>query len=98
MARRRNRNRLVVPEAANELEQFKSYVMQKEGYNVDPQHPENVKFEVARSLGVPLQPGYNGHLKTEDAGRIGGQIGGSMVREMIRMAQQKLAAQKGDSR
>lgn len=98
MARRRNSNRLVVPGAAKELENFKSYVMKKEGYNVNPQHPENVKYEVARSLGVPLQSGYNGNLKTEDAGRIGGKIGGSMVREMIRMAQQKLATQRGDSR
>jgi small acid-soluble spore protein D (minor alpha/beta-type SASP) len=98
MARRRSRSRLVVPEAANELERFKAYVMQKEGYRVNPDQPENVKYEVARTLGVPLQPGYNGQLKTEDAGRIGGQIGGSMVRELIRIAQQKLAEQRGGAK
>lgn len=98
MARRRSRSRLLVPGAANELDNFKADVMKKEGYNVNKEHPENVKFEVARTLGIPLQSGYNGNLKTEDAGRIGGKIGGSMVREMIRMAQQKLVEQRGGMR
>lgn len=90
MARRRSRNALVVPEAGRSLDQFKASVMQKEGYPVNPMEPNNVKFEVARTLGIPLSPGNNGQLTTEDAGKIGGQIGGKMVREMIRMAQQQL--------
>lgn len=65
--------------------------MRKEGYAVDPAHPDDVKYEVAKSLGVPLMPGDNGHLTTEDAGHVGGKIGGSMVREMIRLAQAKLS-------
>jgi hypothetical protein len=63
--------------------------MRNEGYNVT--RPEEVKYEVARSLGIPLNPVYNGGLQTEDAGKIGGQIGGRMVREMVRMAQRHLA-------
>lgn len=52
------------------------------------------KFEVAQELGIPLSPGYNGDLKSRDAGRIGGKIGGKigghMVRRMIQLAEQNL--------
>ncbi|MFC0214499.1 small, acid-soluble spore protein, alpha/beta type [Paenibacillus chartarius] len=88
MARRRS-NRPLVPHAGRALDQFKADVMRREGYQAA--RPEQVKFEVAKSLGIPLDPRYNGQLQTEDAGRIGGQIGGAMVREMVRMAQQKLS-------
>lgn len=70
---------------------FKAEVMRREGYVVNPSRPDDVKYEVAKSLGIPLEPGYNGQLSTEDAGHIGGQIGGKMVKELIRMAQEKLA-------
>lgn len=89
MSRRRS-NRLVVPNAGSAMDQFKADVMRREGY--EAARPEQVKFEVARSLGIPLNPRYNGQLQTEDAGRIGGQIGGAMVRELVRMAQQSLSA------
>ncbi|NHN31316.1 alpha/beta-type small acid-soluble spore protein [Paenibacillus agricola] len=89
MARRRGRN-LIVPQAAQGIEQFKGEVMRRKGYTVNMNEPENVKYEVAQSLGIPLTTGRNGHLSTEQAGKIGGQIGGTMVREMVRMAQQKL--------
>lgn len=64
--------------------------MKDQGYYVNLNEPNNVKYEVAKQLGIPLQQGYNGHLTTESAGKIGGQIGGSMVREMVRIAQQNL--------
>ncbi|MCS7461791.1 alpha/beta-type small acid-soluble spore protein [Paenibacillus doosanensis] len=92
---RRNRNRLVVPNASAGMEQFKGEVMRRQGYEVNMNRPDDVKYEVARSLGIPLEAqGGNGQLSTEQAGKIGGQIGGSMVKEMIRMAQQKLAEQQ----
>lgn len=72
------------------LQQFKAGVMREEGYKVDPQHPDNVKYEVAKSLGVPLKEGDNGDLTSEQAGKIGGAIGGSMVREMIKLAEKHL--------
>lgn len=72
------------------LQQFKAEVMREEGYKVDPQHPDQVKFEVAKSLGVPLKEGDNGDLTSEQAGKIGGAIGGSMVREMIKLAEKNL--------
>lgn len=46
-----------------------------------------LKYEVAQELGVPLGPGYNGHLTAKEAGAVGGKIGGSMVRVMVRYAQ-----------
>lgn len=35
---------------------------------------DNMKFEVAREVGVNLKQGYNGDLAARDAGRIGGNI------------------------
>lgn len=91
MARRRSRRAPIVPGAGRSLDSFKAAVMKQEGFSVNPAQPNEVKYEVAKSLGIPLSPGNNGQLTTEDAGKIGGQIGGAMVREMIRMAQQQLA-------
>ena len=52
------------------------------------QRLKDFKFEVAQEVGIPLSKGYNGNLKSKDAGviggHIGGKIGGHMVREMIR--------------
>lgn len=90
MARRRS-NRLIVPEASQEMERFKGEVMRRNGYAVNMNEPQNVKYEVARTLGIPLSKNGNGNLTTEQAGKIGGQIGGNMVKEMIRIAQEKLA-------
>jgi small acid-soluble spore protein D (minor alpha/beta-type SASP) len=84
---------LLVQGAEQGMQTFKADVMRQEGFAVDPNRPDDVKVEVARSLGVTLAPGDNGDLRTEDAGRIGGRIGGAMVREMIRMAQEKLTEQ-----
>ncbi|WP_373229364.1 alpha/beta-type small acid-soluble spore protein [Cohnella sp.] len=88
MARRR---KLIVPGAERGVADFKAKVMQNEGYSVDPARPDDVKYEVADELGVPLTPGNNGNLTTEQAGQVGGKIGGTMVREMIRLAQEKLS-------
>ncbi|GIO32922.1 MULTISPECIES: alpha/beta-type small acid-soluble spore protein [Paenibacillus] len=91
---RRNR-RYAVPGAERGMQAFKAEVMRREGYHVDPNHPDDVKYEVAKELGVPLEPGFNGDLTTESAGQVGGKIGGSMVREMIRLAQQQMADREG---
>ncbi|WP_174819215.1 alpha/beta-type small acid-soluble spore protein [Paenibacillus lautus] len=87
MARRSRRRR------SPEMQQFMTDVMRDEGYQVDPQRQQDVKYEVAKSLGVPLKPGDNRDLTTEQAGKVGGAIGGSMVREMVRMAQESLSKQ-----
>ncbi|NMD69729.1 alpha/beta-type small acid-soluble spore protein [Bacillus sp. DNRA2] len=82
MARRR-RNKILVPEARDALDQLKAHLNNQT-------NPENVKYEVAKETGVPLKHGYNGDLSTRDVGKIGGKIGGSMVREMVKMAQQSM--------
>lgn len=87
---RRGRRRLLVPGSEQGMAAFKADVMRREGFQVTPERPDAVKYEVAKSLGVPLKPGDNGGLTTEEAGAVGGRIGGSMVREMIRMAQEQL--------
>ncbi len=89
MARRRRKP--FVPEAGRNMDKFQAKVMFDAGFPVNPDKPETVKYEVARAIGVPLKPGYNGKLSTEDAGKVGGRIGGTMVKEMIKIAQQQLA-------
>jgi small acid-soluble spore protein D (minor alpha/beta-type SASP) len=90
MSRRRSR-RLLVPGAEESMNAFKAEVMRQEGYTVDPNRPSDVKYEVAKQLGVPLTPNDNGQLTTESVGQVGGKIGGAMVREMVRLAKEQLA-------
>ena len=84
-------NKILVPEARNGLDQLKIKVMESSGYAVDQSNPGDVKFEVANELGIPLNQVDNGDLTSGEAGKIGGPIGGNMVKEMIKMAQQQLA-------
>ncbi|MBY0123421.1 alpha/beta-type small acid-soluble spore protein [Bacillus sp. S/N-304-OC-R1] len=88
MARRKRRP--LVPDSRGALDQFKNKVMANEGYQVDKENPDNVKYEVASEVGVPLQEGYNGRLTSREAGKVGGKIGGSMVKELVRMAQERM--------
>ena len=80
---RSNRNKILVPEARKGMDNLKAKV-------VGADHPSNAKFEAAEEVGVPLQKGYNGKLTSEQAGKIGGKLGGSMVKELVRMAQENL--------
>lgn len=88
MARRKRRP--LVPEAREALDQLKASVMEKQGYHVNNNEPDQVKFEVSKEVGVPLKDGYNGELKAREAGKIGGQIGGNMVKEMVQLAKERL--------
>ncbi|WP_261129939.1 alpha/beta-type small acid-soluble spore protein [Bacillus sp. Marseille-Q3570] len=88
MARRR---RPLVPEAREELDQLKVEVMKKKGYQIED--PDQTKFEVAKGLGIPLKEKGNQDLSSHDAGRIGGQIGGTMVHELIQRAKDQLNKQ-----
>ncbi|CAM5205372.1 Small acid-soluble spore protein alpha/beta type OS=Ureibacillus acetophenoni OX=614649 GN=SAMN05877842_10521 PE=3 SV=1 [Ureibacillus acetophenoni] len=80
---RRNRNKLLVPEAREGLDQLKAKVA---GTN----DPNQAKFEIAKEIGVPLNEEYNGKLTSEQAGKVGGRLGGNMVKELVRMAQENL--------
>ncbi|MGF9817494.1 alpha/beta-type small acid-soluble spore protein [Brevibacillus agri] len=77
------RKRPLVPGARAGLDALKAQV----AHVADP---NQAKYEVASKLHVPLQRGYNGQLSSHDAGRIGGRLGGSMVKEMVRMAAQAM--------
>jgi hypothetical protein len=86
---RRKRNPLV-PEAREALDQLKVKVMKNKGYQVQTENPDDVKFEVSKEVNVPLQHGYNGTLTSKEAGKVGGPIGGNMVKELVRMAQESM--------
>ncbi|MFC5464830.1 small, acid-soluble spore protein, alpha/beta type [Lederbergia graminis] len=82
------KNKILVPEAREQLNQLKANVMKAKGYNV--QNPDDVKYEIAKEQGITLNKGKNRELTSEQAGKIGGPIGGNMVKEMIRMAKERL--------
>ena len=86
-----SRNSYEVPGAERAMEQLKKDVMVREGFVSPDSTSENVKYEVARKLGIPLHRGDNGDLTTKQAGKVGGKIGGSMIKEMVRLAQQQMA-------
>ena len=50
---------------------------------------DNMKYEIARELGVNLKQGYNGDLTSREAGSVGGY----MVKRMIEQAESQMANQ-----
>ncbi|WP_269411646.1 alpha/beta-type small acid-soluble spore protein [Lentibacillus daqui] len=76
--------------AKKDLEQLKTRVMRAKGYNVNSEHPDDVKYEIAKEEGIPLKEEGNEELTSKQAGKIGGPIGGNMVKEMVKMAQQQM--------
>ncbi|WP_345241152.1 alpha/beta-type small acid-soluble spore protein [Pontibacillus salipaludis] len=81
------RNKLLVPEARQGLDQLKAQLSKSN-------NPNDAKFEVAREQGIPLNKGYNGDLTSKEAGKVGGNMGGKMVRELVKMAQQQMNDQQ----
>ncbi|MFG6120692.1 small, acid-soluble spore protein, alpha/beta type [Thalassobacillus sp. B23F22_16] len=81
------RNKILVPEAREGLDQLKEKL-------VNERYGTSDKYEMAEEQGIPLSEGYNGEIKAKDAGRMGGAIGGSMVRELVKMAEQQLGQNK----
>lgn len=77
------KNKILVNEARKGLDDLKAKV-------VGAAQPEDAKFEAAEEVGVPLKKGYNGQLTSEQAGKVGGRLGGSMVKELVKMAQESL--------
>ncbi|MGQ9511923.1 small, acid-soluble spore protein, alpha/beta type [Thermodesulfitimonas sp.] len=53
---------------------------------------DRFKYEVAAELGLTsqIEDGYWGNIVAKDCGRVGGKIGGQMVRVMIRDAEEAL--------
>lgn len=55
---------------------------------------DNMKYEIAAELGIPVYQGsedYWGHITSRDCGAVGGH----MVRRMIEMAERALVQQEG---
>ena len=50
---------------------------------------DNMKYEIARELGVNLKQGYNGDLTSREAGYVGGY----MVKSLIEQAESQMAGQ-----
>ena len=48
---------------------------------------DNMKYEIARELGINLKQGYNGDLTS----RENGYVGGYMVKRLIEQAERQMA-------
>ena len=77
--------------ARKDLNEFKNQIMESKGFRLNSALGEDVKFEIANELGIPLNKEDNGNLTSKQAGTIGGPIGGNMVKEMIKLAQEQLS-------
>ena len=51
---------------------------------------DNMKFEIARELGINLKQGYNGDLPARD----NGYVGGYMVKRLIEQAERQMAGRQ----
>ncbi len=54
---------------------------------------DNFKYEIASEIGITpqIQDGYWGEISSRNCGRVGGKIGGNMVKAMIRRAEEALS-------
>ena len=72
---------------------------QSNGQSSRPEYPQarealnNMKYEIARELGINLKQGYNGALTS----RENGYVGGYMVKRLIQQAEKQMAGQQGNS-
>lgn len=82
------RAKSLFPEARTEQDSISNDLQKDKGMQSET---PKTKFEIAKELGIPLSDGDNGDLTSRQAGKIGGPIGGNMVKDMIRLAQEQLA-------
>ena len=54
---------------------------------------DNMKYEIAKELGINFKQGYNGDLSSKD----NGYVGGYMVKRLIEQAERQMAAQSGNA-
>ena len=71
---------------------------QSNGQSSRPEVPQaraaldNMKYEIARELGIQLKQGYNGDLTS----RENDYVGGYMVKRLIQQAEKQLSSQQGN--
>ncbi|MFD2172149.1 small, acid-soluble spore protein, alpha/beta type [Tumebacillus lipolyticus] len=89
---RRKRRRLLVPEAREALDRMKADVM-------NTMTGDEAVARSAQRQGIRLnQAGDNGELTAREAGKVGGPIGGQMVKKMIALAQMQMMNQQEQNR
>lgn len=54
---------------------------------------DNMKYEIARELGINFKQGYNGDLSSKE----NGYVGGYMVKRLIEQAERQMASQSGST-
>lgn len=54
---------------------------------------DNMKYEIAKELGINFKQGYNGDLSSKD----NGYVGGYMVKRLIEQAERQMASQNGNT-
>lgn len=92
-----NKNKIIIPQAASTLEQFKFEIANELGYGyqigqtqLTPQNYQPVlnkmKYEIAGELGLisKINNGYWGELTSRECGAVGGRIGGKIGGNMVR--------------
>ncbi len=77
------RTKIMVPESRQALDRLKAKIAHTDD-------PDKAKYEIAKEKNIPLAHGYNGKITAQDAGKIGGALGGGMVKELTRMAMEQL--------
>ncbi len=89
-----SRNRKVVPESAQALDQLKYEIAAELGLPVGKRAALGADAEFATELGVipaySMKEDYWGHIASRDAGAVGGTI----TRQLIRKAEQTLLGLK----
>lgn len=93
-----SRNRPLIPDSRQGLSQLKQEVAHEIGLPVSEEggnqtRPDAVTRAAATEYGVPLQENYNGDLTSHDAGRLGGHVGGNMVKRLIAQAESMIGTQ-----
>ncbi len=90
MARKK---RILVPGAKDALDQLKRQVIQDQAQGHMASSDNGVK-EIAKTKGIPYSNTDNGELTTRQAGKLGGSIGGPMVKRLIELAEQNLESRQ----
>lgn len=89
MARRRRR--LLIEGAHVAMDRLQTDVINR-ALGTSFTNKEDVKVELAKQFDIPYQSqGSNGNLRAEDAGKIGGTMGGLLVKELVRMSMESLS-------
>lgn len=88
MSRRRKRNPLVRG-SRDQLDHLQTKLISRE-LGKSFANKEEAKLELAKELGVPLKQGSNRDLRSEDAGKVGGAMGGRLVKELVAMSLESL--------